>query len=331
MMDNRFTRCPHCSTYFLISDNELQKAFGVARCGCCKKIFNASNHLLQLPDASSVQESAETAQEYPSSEAEAPWSDEYRTTETEVFAEHNTLQTEQPNIRFADPYEHFESTESSSYSSKRTDNRAPHERPEAASGISLSAAREDKTEAIQSDFSVRAEPQSKSKQTVNAYLKALPIPQLPWRPLALVSVLLLVFLLILWSNTRSLSQSPGFAGVAEAICTFSPCSHPLPSDFATLQVSQQVIIESSLPPVAELVLNNPQPEAVPFPAILLELRDAHDNIVGEQFFQPGDYLKGKPFADQILPPDLPIPLNFPLLTEQPENLKEFSVRFYPAR
>lgn len=42
-------QCPHCSSVFEVSQEELQLAFGAVRCGDCLKIFNASFHRVDLP------------------------------------------------------------------------------------------------------------------------------------------------------------------------------------------------------------------------------------------------------------------------------------------
>lgn len=50
MMDDQLTRCPHCKTSFLITEADLQRGYGVARCGACLKIFSATSHLFTLEE-----------------------------------------------------------------------------------------------------------------------------------------------------------------------------------------------------------------------------------------------------------------------------------------
>lgn len=45
-MADRVTCCPHCSTSFRITDEQLQTAKGAVRCGSCLQIFRALDHLL---------------------------------------------------------------------------------------------------------------------------------------------------------------------------------------------------------------------------------------------------------------------------------------------
>ncbi len=46
-MADRVTCCPHCSTSFRITDDQLKTAKGAVRCGSCLQIFRALDHLLE--------------------------------------------------------------------------------------------------------------------------------------------------------------------------------------------------------------------------------------------------------------------------------------------
>ena len=37
----QYTRCPHCDTAFVVTEEQLSIANGKVRCGNCKAIFNA--------------------------------------------------------------------------------------------------------------------------------------------------------------------------------------------------------------------------------------------------------------------------------------------------
>jgi len=53
-----YTRCPHCQTCFRIAEAHLKAAKGKVRCGSCKEIFDATNHLYSNkpePESESVQ------------------------------------------------------------------------------------------------------------------------------------------------------------------------------------------------------------------------------------------------------------------------------------
>lgn len=46
MLFTQVTRCPHCHTSFRVSDEHLEAAAGVVRCGSCLQVFKATEHLV---------------------------------------------------------------------------------------------------------------------------------------------------------------------------------------------------------------------------------------------------------------------------------------------
>ncbi|WP_287925152.1 zinc-ribbon domain-containing protein, partial [Diaphorobacter sp.] len=42
---SQITRCPHCSTTFRVVADQLRISEGWVRCGHCKEVFDASQHL----------------------------------------------------------------------------------------------------------------------------------------------------------------------------------------------------------------------------------------------------------------------------------------------
>lgn len=52
MTDSFVTQCPHCRTSFRVSSSQLGAAQGAVRCGACLHVFNAHQHLLDKPKAS---------------------------------------------------------------------------------------------------------------------------------------------------------------------------------------------------------------------------------------------------------------------------------------
>jgi predicted Zn finger-like uncharacterized protein len=46
MLFTQVTRCPHCHTSFRVSDEHLEAAGGVVRCGSCLQVFKATEHLV---------------------------------------------------------------------------------------------------------------------------------------------------------------------------------------------------------------------------------------------------------------------------------------------
>ena len=52
--------CPHCQTIFKLTEQQLQIADGMVRCGMCQEVFNALDHGLSIdptnPDADTEDE-----------------------------------------------------------------------------------------------------------------------------------------------------------------------------------------------------------------------------------------------------------------------------------
>jgi len=51
MPDQKFTRCPGCSTVFRVSDAQLALREGQVRCGHCRAVFDANDHRVSLDAA----------------------------------------------------------------------------------------------------------------------------------------------------------------------------------------------------------------------------------------------------------------------------------------
>lgn len=346
MMDDRLTRCPHCSTCFAISDADLQQAFGVARCGRCKKIFNAANHLFELEaddNSVSLASSASAIADTPESfvEQETAPAASHRTEEepASVSPDKKSAPADNPQTAADTPAntEEFLETlpdapdimlDDNDLSAIRDARQAPELRQHQLD-VSLKADRNDDAPNFNPELHFSAEPDHEPHEKKP---KEKPVAKnatgLPWIPATLAASLILLILVLLWGNTRALSESPGLSGFAEAICGMTGCEHYLPSDFDELKASQLAIFEVNKQLIAELVLNNPTANPLPFPAILLELRDRSGKIISEIIYQPDTYLKDKPFADHILPPELPVALSFPIQAKI-SNIENLSVRYYP--
>lgn len=76
-MSSFITQCPHCSTSFRVSRDQLSAAHGAVRCGACLEVFNAARYL--LPDDAPPPASTAAAQPLPPSPlAQQPVADETR-------------------------------------------------------------------------------------------------------------------------------------------------------------------------------------------------------------------------------------------------------------
>ncbi|MBB1488456.1 zinc-ribbon and DUF3426 domain-containing protein [Oceanospirillum sediminis] len=265
MMDAQLTRCPHCQACFSVTESELSYAYGVARCGACLKIFNASHHLFVLE---CVDETSLNSSISPSHNHRA---------DKDLFGdvEETVSPAGPPELHLAD--EHHD-TELSS-----TDGE---------------------------------EKRSLMEQS--------------WVPVAMGLSLLVLVILVIVGNTRMLSQHPSMSALVDGICAVTGCDHPVMSDFDQLSYGQEGIIpEGNNTLQIDFVLENKGQMTVPFPAILVELKDATGSVVTEYIAQPEEYLAEMPFADHQLPSELPVAVT--LTVKGDENLIEsFRLVFIPS-
>lgn len=352
MMDDRLTRCPHCLTPFTVTESDLQQAFGAARCGSCKKIFNAANHLFELEQediqlevsgshstadsffTDIVNEESPTSLQAHSSAPDKAIPDKSMAKPQSSEAQPESVETLQHEGSAADLLKQLSdapeiSLESDDLSEIRKARQAAGTRQHQLE-IALTAAREDDAPELTDYLHFSAETEVKPREALETSTRAPKgLPAIPWIPVSVTLGTTALLFILIWSSTKSFSESPSLSGIAEATCNIKHCEHLLPSDFDRLQASQIALIEQSSQLTAELVLNNPGQIPLPFPAILLELRGIDGKVVQEALYQPSQYLKGKPFADHILPPELPVALSFS--TDGPlQGVENLSVKYFPA-
>lgn len=331
MMDERLTRCPHCKTCFLITEAILQQGLGVARCGNCLKIYNASHHMFELEQGARL----------PPVQDDAPVSEDPISV-SEVPSAHHTDRPSKPQNAIPEPaFNSFEQDQFSplpELSSFELDEDDLGSIRQARKQSAQSASETDFDEALQT---LIADPEFHQGHVTENRRFPKESDRIPlteqlsiWLkhklilPFALFFSASLVIFIILWANSRLLAQYPALSGLAEGICSLTHCDHLLISDFEQLQAKQMSVVASEGEHLyTEFVLEN-NGEQIRFPAIAITLKNALGEAINEQIFQPDQYLKNKPFADHQLPSGLPISLSFPFPpTEQ--DVKQFSVLFLP--
>ncbi|OPX54976.1 hypothetical protein BTE48_11595 [Oceanospirillum multiglobuliferum] len=332
-MDERLTRCPHCKTCFVITEAILQQALGVARCGNCLKIYNASHHMFELEQGDSVEGS-----HHFTPAVEAPVSPIKKTTEAQpIQPEMAPQKAEKPEATpvFSEPEEFSVLPEMESFELD-DDELATIRQARKQSTIQASDAPVDQalqTLIADSDFHQghiadnRRFPKETDRipltEQLSLWLKGKLI-----LPLALALSVISVIFIILWANSRILAQYPALSGLVESICSVATCDHLLMSDFAQLEAKQMSLVASEGEHLyAEFVLEN-LGEQIRFPAIAITLQSASGEVLSEQTFQPDQYLQNKPFADHQLPSELPISLSFPF-PPSTQEVKHFAVLFLP--
>lgn len=399
MMDDQLTRCPHCNTSFLITDADLQRGCGVARCGSCLKIFSATSHLFTLEEIGdisfdpSIARPSSTEAELPSeitieSDANLAFATDpmraealVETLEEQKAAPQHDQQTTENIAQQAQPPEpapfqqekSTKLTETNSATNLPPVDKAPmmealdmdlelDELREARSSRPLSERidAEDSTpkgaapqgfdqayvkaspDSVNTGYNSNAEdaydaladfdmtpvvaPEQHQATQKNSILLSKPAIATA----ALLCLLILAFLVLLGS-TRSLSQNPNMNGFVETLCSISSCDHPLMADFKPLKTTQSSMSQlgdNNL--LVDFVLENSSDNTLPFPAIIVELLNEEGISIEEQIFQPDLYLKGMPFADHQLPPELPVAITLSVTQASP-LADDFRLTFVPPQ
>lgn len=362
MMDEQLTRCPHCKTSFLITEADLQRGCGVARCGSCLKIFSATSHLFTLEEIGdnspasssatlSIPETGErsspskgtTASDRDPAFTPEPFATEQQTSDSvaddfvtdplhapDDFASSTTSRT--PVMEALDmdmELNELREARNSRPLSERIDAEDPQPKGPAPEGFEQAYYNSHSEEAQDAlaDFDMTPVAPAEPRKEILKFSTQLSKPIIAIA--ALASLLILLFLILL-NSTRSLSQNPGMSGVVETLCAISSCDHPLIADFQALKTSQSSISQmGDNTQLVDFVLENTSDNTLPFPAIIIELLNEEGTAMDKQVFQPELYLKDMPFADHQLPPELPVAITLTLTDAKPQ-VEDFRLIFVPA-
>lgn len=104
MSDQLLTKCPHCSTTFRLSQQQLDIAGGAVRCGACYQVFHASEHIVKT---AVVEETVPAPQEAPDpfQEFENPGAAEGMSSDTDPYDTNDWDTENHPDADlFADNY-----------------------------------------------------------------------------------------------------------------------------------------------------------------------------------------------------------------------------------
>ena len=350
MMDDQLTRCPHCKTAFLITDAELKRGGGAARCGACLKHFSASGNLFTLEvegaelaapeinestsdfESSFQDRSNDSIDEF--SQATAPAS-EY---------DHSDNSTHQNEFKPRDEFEGLDDSkeiEPASSDTLDTDdafdsNGSFDIKGNIESQVDASSESNIENQPIKSldqselHLSAEADRPAKKENTFDLVKDNLKNNK-PLLSVIALSGIVVIGVLVLISSTRSLSQYPVLNGVVENLCSVSDCEHPLMADFKPLEYSQLSLskdLNQTL--LVDFVLENSGENTLPFPGIIVELLSAEDTVVGQHTFQPDLYLKDMPFPDHKLLPELPVALTLPMPASN-KTVNSFRLTFIPPK
>jgi len=94
MSEQLLTKCPHCSTTFRLSQQQLETAGGAVRCGACYQVFHAREHIVDTPETEETTQETPEGTPDPFIEFEA---NQEKTSTSEPFTSQEWNQNEHPD------------------------------------------------------------------------------------------------------------------------------------------------------------------------------------------------------------------------------------------
>lgn len=261
------TTCPACNASFVVSPEQLSAHKGDVRCGKCKHVFNALNHLVSLPDDhTDVLETPDFTQ--PSMQASSE------------------IQEEAPSINASNE-------EATPETTKETTLEASQQTPTVipafnAANFNLNSASGNYTDEATMDLLMNKKP-----WWVNVL----------WGLLALIFLLGIALQAIYYLRTDIAAQMPQFKPYLEQACQQIGCEIGLPKHVNLLVIDDSDLQEDTqyqgLIRLNTTLLNRAE-FAQAFPNIELTLTDAQDKVLIRKSFKPEQYLTPDiPFAEGI--------------------------------
>lgn len=286
------TQCPHCSTAFNVTPEQLFARDGRVRCGSCRQVFDGLVNLTSL-------EALEAGVPPPLAE----------TSEAELQARVEAMEAEraaQPSPGFA-PLNWPMVPEVPVVPVPQV--VAPALEATTSEPMPVDTA----AEATASVASVVSEPERVKAQVSAASDVVDPTPAVRrthwlWPVAAALAALVLCGQLLYGLRSEVAAYVPGVRPVLASACAELGCSvAPLqkPSALA-IQASDLLILDQAKPHLVQLIvtLQNLSTLELGYPAIDLTLNDRFDHAVARRVFLPPDYLRGADAKKTALPPSV---------------------------
>lgn len=308
-------RCPKCATTFLVTPGQLKARAGKVRCGSCKTVFNALEHLIEnTPEPAApkleLQWPAEINRVLGASSiagpptlpvADAPaGAAEARPTTGEampaVGAEPSVAAVEQPAggvpaVASQAPSGSAESGADAGENAVGTPAAQPaSSEPDAA--LDATSARELRTAPGYNRWAETA--LSIGSVAVEAPRRPLsPAARVLWPFVGVLSACALVLQASYYWRTEIAARQPGLRPFLAALCAQFACTIELPREVQHVTIDSSNLLSDPERPgtvLLEAILRNAAPYAQAHPALELTLTDASDRPLVRRVLLPDDYL-----------------------------------------
>lgn len=324
-----YTRCPHCDTAFVVTEEHLQMADGKVRCGSCKSIFNAREFILDLPNEE-AEEEAEVEVQIPVLE-ESALNQNYDNPDliqatgeavlnTKPQQEESSpvvldTQSELPNSGL-EIREHADSEEYvqidmviESIIEPSTEVQLPDDAVmeikddadmfvESLENLQLAETDPDARENVVDSFTKPEKQPSKTLQ------------KLFWTLGGLILVFVIVSA-IFWMKRQELAKDDRWRPTIDKICLYINCGIPARRDISRVELQNREVRYGDDNITVNLLLMNTADFEQGYPRIEMTLSDLDGNVLSTHLVLPAEYLRSD-LVGRLMPKNVPVHIEFNL-------------------
>jgi predicted Zn finger-like uncharacterized protein len=281
-----YTFCPSCHAIFRLTTRQLATAGGRTRCGECREIYSAVEHLFEdLAETREaqglhIQQAEDRARAAAAEQAEAAAREEAAAAEQAEAAREETAAAEDE-------------------SAKREEAEAVVAAAEALLADSQPGS------AVAGD-----EPPVLTSPVGDWSQSSLKMPNV-FSAVALVLLVLLMCAQWIFFNRAELASNKDWRPYLEQACTYLHCSLPLQVDLTQLELLQRDVrqhprVEEAL--LVNATLSNQADFTQPYPVLEVSFTDLGGNTVAARRFRPIEYMIDSYTIKRGMPPGEPVPV-----------------------
>lgn len=327
--------CPHCQTLFNLTEQQLQIADGMVRCGMCQEVFNALDQSASiesstaedaelisqegLNNAIGENEQEETLQEHPEADQQQTSEEDTIESSDNIEEELSENSTEPPEFDIDESAESDSVVNTVAVSDSVTDDEIIEE-PQAFTELTeaineLSIPDEDKTATsdLAEEYEPTDEPDITSEAAESVSNKVIPdqfiVPEITspysiWRDAGWVTAILLLtvglMLQLAWFNRNELINDDALRPWAMKLCHKMNCSPLALKDPQQIEILNRNVFSHPNADDALMVsvsLINHATFSQPYPNVRIDFSNIRGETISSRTFRPEEYLNQP--ADKI--------------------------------
>jgi predicted Zn finger-like uncharacterized protein len=278
-------KCPNCSTVFKLTEDQLEVAGGMVRCGMCQDVFNALHNIDDpFADDNEKDTNKATAGERPA----APPVEKAIETLTETLNRKNDTLPGEPVKELSQALADL----SHIHHAEQSDIKVPPFEDEKKAADELFENVQSKL--IPDEFRI---PELKTPYSV-------------WKDISWSLAILLftasLFVEYAWFYRHDLAANPQLRPYVTKICNFADCEamelrYPKEIEMVSRNIYSHPNVSNAL--MVSLSMVNHTTFAQPFPNIKISFSDVSGSVVASRVFLPEEYLQLKKKSLRLLPPE----------------------------